>query len=145
MKKIIICISFVFVLVIVAVSAYYFYTKYKESQVKPQEQLQQKPMNEIESLLKKVGKHIVLPTDENPTIFTVPDKEKLSGQQFFMHANNGDKVLIYEKNKKAFLYDVVSDKIIEVGPVTFETPAVSPLVTPSVRMPTKEASAAAGF
>ena len=61
-----------------------------------------------------------------------------------MHANNGDKVLIYEKIK-AFLYDVVSDKIIEVGPVTFETPAVSPLVTPSVRMPTKEASAAAGF
>lgn len=57
MKKIIVLISFVFMLTIGAVSAYYFYTKYKESQVKPQEQLQQKPMNEIESLLKSRETH----------------------------------------------------------------------------------------
>jgi hypothetical protein len=48
---------------------------------------------------------------------TVTDKEKLSGQLFFANAKNGDKVLVYEKAKKAFLYDPVADMVIEVGPV----------------------------
>jgi hypothetical protein len=86
-----------------------------------------------------VGKLILLPSGETPTIMTVTDKQKLTGQQFFANAKNGDKVLIYEKAKKAFLYDPVADKIIEVSPILTASPspsasAVTPTVAPTVAL-----------
>ncbi len=71
---------------------------------------------EQQSLVDKLGKLMELPTDEQPTIATVSDVNKLKGQPFFSKAKNGFKVLIYPKNKKAILYDPISNKIIEVGP-----------------------------
>lgn len=61
----------------------------------------------------EIGKIIVLPTDENPTIGTVTDVEKLRvNQPFFNSAKNGDKLIMY--SKKAILYDPVAKKIIDV-------------------------------
>ena len=76
---------------------------------------------EFESILDMVGKHIVLPKDESPTIATVSDVDKLKETQpFFKNAKNGYRVLVYEKAKKAYLYDPVGDKIVDVGTVNLE-------------------------
>lgn len=96
----------------------YFYYKYADAQ----KQLRVKNES-IDDLVSKVARHILLPTGETPTVMTVTDTQKLSGQVFFSNAKNDDKVLIYEKSKKAFLYDVAGDRVLEVGPVTFETPS----------------------
>src|SRR5471032_1664638 len=56
-----------------------------------------------------VRKLMVLP-DEQPTIATVTDPEKLKNQSFFASAKSGDKVLIFSQAKKAVLYDPVADK-----------------------------------
>lgn len=64
-----------------------------------------------------VGKLMVLPTDETPTVATVTDVEKLKTQPFFAKAKNGDKVLIYTKNRLAILYDPAANKIVAVGTV----------------------------
>ena len=67
-----------------------------------------------------VGRLIVLPEGEVPTLATVSDPEKLKDQAFFAHAKAGYKVLIYTKARKAFLYDPSQDKLIEVAPITTE-------------------------
>lgn len=94
-------------------AAYIFYTQAQELKANPQKVVQA----EIEALLAQIGKLILLPTDEQPTIATVADPEKLKDQVFFANAHKGDKVLIYTKSRKAILYDPVANKIIEVAPV----------------------------
>lgn len=71
---------------------------------------------EADKVVEKVAKMVELP-QEQPTIATVSDIEKLKGQQFFARAQNGDKVLIYQNAKKAILYRPSSGKIVEFGPI----------------------------
>lgn len=73
----------------------------------------------IKKTIEAVGKLMVLPTDEDPTVATVLDQEKLKDQSFFKNAQNGDVVLIYAKAGKAILYRQSARKIIEVGPIVF--------------------------
>src|SRR5450759_35049 len=105
----------VFILVIVilllaAIPSVYFYTQY--AAMKKQVAAAKPAPEDPKALIARVAKHILLPTGEDPTVMTVTDKEKLSGQLFFANAKNGDKVLVYEKAKKAFLYDPVADMVI---------------------------------
>ncbi len=75
---------------------------------------------EINTLIERVGELIVLPTGEEPTVATVSDPEKLKDQVFFANAKVGDKVLIYTKARKAYLYDPEGDILLEVAPITAE-------------------------
>lgn len=71
-----------------------------------------------EQLLAKVGRLIVLPTGETPTIASVVDSEKLKGEQaFYRDVQNGDYVLIYPQAQKAFIYRPTTDVLVNVGPV----------------------------
>jgi len=72
---------------------------------------------ETAKLVELVGKLIVLPAGETPTIATVNDPEKLKDQPFFANAKAGDKVLIYTNAKKAILYSPSENKIVEVAPL----------------------------
>lgn len=103
------------VLVLTAVPSYYFFDKYKTSQ-----ELLKNPTEaarvEVQALVQQVGKFIELPNEE-PTVATVSDKEKLADQPFFVKAENGDKVLIYTQARKAILYRPAANKIIEVSTV----------------------------
>jgi len=75
---------------------------------------------EITTLIERVGKLIKLPTGEEPTVATVSDPAKLKDQVFFANAQVGDKVLIYTKARKAYLYDPEGDILLEVAPITAE-------------------------
>ncbi len=75
--------------------------------------------DETKQLVDKVSKLILLPNDEIPTVATVSDPEKLKNQAFFSKAKNGDRVLIYTASKRAYLYDPVANKILEVAPIDF--------------------------
>lgn len=68
----------------------------------------------------KIGKLMLLPEDETPTLATITDVEKLKEQPFFAKSANEDKVLIYTKNKLAILYRPSDNKIIAVGTVNLE-------------------------
>ena len=71
--------------------------------------------SEVQSLVDKVGKIIDLPKGELPTVATVSDVTKLTGQPFFEKAKNGDQVLFYTESRKAFIYDPVKNVIVEVA------------------------------
>jgi uncharacterized protein HemX len=115
----------------------YFYIQYDKTQ-----KLLKNPtvaaQAEQKDLIKAVSKLIELPKDEEPTIATVSDVNKLKGQAFFAKAQNGFKVLIYPKSKKAILYDPKANKIIEVGPINIGDKAAQPASTGSTDATVKE-------
>lgn len=76
---------------------------------------------ESQDLVKKVSRFISLPEGELPTIATVSDYKKLKNQTFFEKSQNGDKVLIYTKAKKAYLYRPSTDKLIDVTIVNVDS------------------------
>lgn len=91
---------------------------------------QQATEKEVRTLVSEIGKHIVLPTDEEPTLATITDREKLQNTPFFSRAENGDKVLIYVNAGKAYLYRPSSQKLVEVSSVNLQStpsPEASPL------------------
>lgn len=118
MKK---TLSAVLVLVFIVAlgSAFYFYRQVSVLKQNPQAVAEQ----EAEALVKIVGKLIILPKDEVPTIATVSDPSKLKDQPFFAKAKVGDKVLIYAKAKKAYLYDPIVNRILEVAPINVNSAA----------------------
>lgn len=85
------------------------------------QQVTQPVQDEVTTIVNEVGKLIVLPTDETPTVATVTDLSKLAGQPFFANAKIGDKVLIYTQAQKAILYDPIANKIIELAPFSAGT------------------------
>lgn len=99
--------------VIAVVLAVYFYLQVRDLKKNPNVVAEQ----EVASLVAKVGKLAVLPVGETPTVATVSDPEALKDQAFFANAVKGDKVLIYAQAKKAILYSVSMNKIIDVAPL----------------------------
>ncbi len=110
------------------------YLKYSIAQKKinematPQGQ-QEMAKKEVQDILKKIGAHIVIPTDEEPTIATVTDADALKKEQpFYRDAQNGDKVIIFMQAKKAIIYNEGKDILVNVGPIFVnetETPAAN--------------------
>ncbi|TSC76185.1 MAG: hypothetical protein G01um101431_806 [Parcubacteria group bacterium Gr01-1014_31] len=121
-------IMVVFILIF-AVASLYFFSQWgaAKTQIKRLQaelaDVRQNPgkaaREETVSLLQRVGKLMVLPEGEEPTVATVNDPERLKAQPFFAKAKQGDKVLIYTNAKKAILYDPVANLIVEVAPVSF--------------------------
>jgi hypothetical protein len=95
--------------------------KYQDAKKNPQSLIQA----DQKKLIDKVGALIELPKDEQPSIATVSDKEKLKEQAFFKSAENGDTLLIYTKAKKAILYREKTNKVVEVAPIAIDAAAGS--------------------
>ena len=72
---------------------------------------------DVTEAISAVGRHYVLPEDEQPALLTVEDKSKLN-TEFFRNSENGDKVLVYKNNKLVIIYRPSIDRIIQVGPVS---------------------------
>ncbi len=113
---------FVLVLIVAAASgALYFYQQSKSG-----ETTAASSEAEVAALVSAVGKLIVLPEGEAPTVATVSDPEKLKGQVFFANAKKGDKVLLYANARKAIMYSPDQNKIVEVAPLTNEPAPQNP-------------------
>jgi len=112
-SKLIIAIVVLALLALAGFAGYTYYQKGNTSAPGKQDDTK-----EIASLVKKIGRLIVLPTGEQPVLATVKDAASLKAQQpFFAGAENGDKLLIYTEARKAFLYSEKTGKLINVGPV----------------------------
>lgn len=80
------------------------------------------PAAQLKRVKDKVGRHYLLPTGETPVLATVTDKSQVSAL-FLKNAQNGDQILIYQRNRLAIVYRPSIDKIIAVGPVTYDLPS----------------------
>lgn len=113
----------ILILVVVVVAGGIAFWQYSKVQKLNQQvnDLKQNPQQAAEditkSVVEKVGKLIILPENEQPTLATVSDPSKLRNQPFFANAEIGDRVLIYSTAKKAILYSEKDNKIREVAPI----------------------------
>ena len=112
-SKIILIIVAVLLIAGGAYGTYFFYHQYQNLKTNPDLASQQ----ETQIIIKKISQLMNLPTDEEPTIATITDKNQLSGQDFFKNCENGDKLIAYVNAKKAILYRPSTNKIIEVAPI----------------------------
>lgn len=118
----------IIIIAAIAISGY-FYQQYRKTQgelAKLKSDPREAARQETQSLVKKAGQLVVLPEGEDPTMATITDIEKLKNQPFFANAKNGDRVLIYTQAKKAYLYDSVANKILNVAPLNIGTPSATP-------------------
>lgn len=122
-------ILFLIILVVIAGSSgasFLFYLRIQEL-----EKLVQDPQAfnrwEIKSITEKFSSFIDLPKDEEPTIATILDKEKIK-DPFFSRAENGDKLLIYTKSGKVILYRPKTNKVIDFGIINISTSSAASLL-----------------
>lgn len=105
-------------ILILGVAAGYFFWQYSLLKSNPNLTAEET----TKRLVAKVGKIYQLPSDEQPTVAQIQDKEKLSdqlkSQDFFKPAQNNDFLLIYSQAKLAILYREKENKIINVGPLS---------------------------
>lgn len=80
------------------------------------------PEAEAKIIIEKVDKLVFLPKDETPTTAKVSSPDLLIDQVFFKDAKKGDVVLIYTNAKKAFLYDPVANKIVNISTIDIGSP-----------------------
>lgn len=111
-----------FVLLIAIGTSGYFYYQYQQIKKNPQ----QAGQKEANSVVQKISKYMDLPKDEQPTLATVTDTNKLKNQAFFTKAINGDKLLIFTKAKKAILYRPSTERVIEFAPLIMDTAPTAP-------------------
>lgn len=76
--------------------------------------------SEVGELVEKVSGLMFLPEGEVPTVATVIDPERLSGQEFFVGVKKGDIVLIYSATRRAILYDPVANKIVNMASINVD-------------------------
>ncbi|MBP7006510.1 MAG: hypothetical protein QG644_435 [Patescibacteria group bacterium] len=124
MKKLILIL--VLLVVVLGATTFYFYKNSKLYKVDQNVADQA----EAKALMEKVGKLIVLPEGEVPTIATVTDPEALKDQAFFSDAKQGDKVLIFNNAKKAILYNPTLNKIVTIAPINIGEQKSSDPATP---------------
>lgn len=115
--KILILLLAVFFITSVSFAGYY-YKKVKDF-TKSESALKDAKLSEV---LEKVGKLVVLPQGEQPTLATVSDPSQLQNQPFFKSAKKGDIVLVYINARRAILYDPVADKVIDIAPLNVSNP-----------------------
>ncbi len=75
---------------------------------------------ESQRVIAEVGKLYSLPKGETPTVARVKDVGKLTGQDFYKNAQNGDYLLVYSKGKLALLYREKQNLLVRVGNVNLQ-------------------------
>jgi len=109
--------KFILILVVVGAVAgggwYFFNQGNKGFVIRPGEKLSDEQVSE---LIERVGRFLVLPSDEKPSVAAISDALALSERQaFYKDAKDGDILIVY--SSKAIIYDATADKLVNVGPI----------------------------
>ncbi len=113
------------IILVLLIACAFLFTQYQDAQKKLHPAVEVK--KQTTTLVGRVGKLVILPTDETPTIVTVLHADKLKTQTFFADAKDGDKVIVYNIKKRAILYRPSTNKIVNIAPIN-----VSPTGTTNI-------------
>lgn len=113
--KLLLSIAGVAIVVLAAVCGFFVW-KYIEATKNPDAANQEI----TKQIVSKISKIYLVPTDEEPTVAKIQDKEKLKEQSFFSKAVNNDYLVIYSKAKLALLYREKENILVNVGPVSID-------------------------
>lgn len=116
---------------VLAGGGYYGYTQWKYMHT-PDAVYQREAQTYKESwdeMMLHANKQVLLPSNEVPVLATVSDPESLDKNDFYKRAQEGDKIIMYKKNKMVLLYRPETKKVLaraqlnflDPTPETFET------------------------
>ncbi len=121
-KKILSILILIIILLLAFAIFKKFYNPIDESNKKT-DQLSEK---QVASIVKKISKLIVVPSDEKPMIVPILNADELIAEQrFYIGSEDGDYVIVYPNAKKAIIYRESENKLINVGPVIVDQPATT--------------------
>jgi hypothetical protein len=83
-------------------------------------------LSKSQRIINKISALYIVPQNEEPTLAQIKDLDKLKGQEFFAHAQNGDYLLIYTQAKMAFLYRDAVGRLVNAGPIKPGNNAATP-------------------
>lgn len=109
------------ILLLPSACALYFYAQYRELAADPAAVIRK----ETETILSAVSAFMALP-DEEPSIATVLERDKLANEPFFRNAENGDKLIVYYASRKVILYRPSQNKVIEVAALAEDDEETNP-------------------
>lgn len=87
---------------------------------------------QVQQVIERVGKYMVLPSGENPSVVVISDAATRAEQQsFYRGAKDGDLLIVY--SSRAIIYDAKANKLVNVGPIqqNTATPVPSASAAPS--------------
>lgn len=101
-------LPFIFLIILIIVSIFFL--------SRPRQTLNNS--KNVTDIVERVGKLLVLPKGETPTMFEIADPKFLVDKEpFFIGAEKGDILLIYQKTGKAVIYNKIKNIIVNVGPL----------------------------
>lgn len=120
-KRLLTIILIIVIFVVGVGAGYMVYNKLSEKNSKKEEIVD----NQVGEILDELGKIILLPEDETPTVMSIMDVEELKkeNEEFYKDAIKGDILIIY--SDKAIIFRREKRKIINVAPVFMETGKLS--------------------
>jgi len=113
------------IIVVLVIASAFLFLQYRVAQNKLSSNAN--TAQQVINLVTKVRKIAVLPTNETPTVATVVHADKLKSQTFFANAQDGDKVLVYNKEREAILYRPSTNQVVTIAPVSVTPTAGSNL------------------
>lgn len=87
--------------------------------------------DQVSRIVERIGKFMVLPEDETPTVVVVRDAENSQQQAFYKGVKNGDVLVVYSKT--AILYDPVNNKLLNVSPLSRSEATPQPSASPDAQ------------
>lgn len=122
--------SAVILFILVLGGALYYYSQWRavraqlqdlaaqSQQTSVEDRVAQQQAIEVRQVVERVGEIVLLPRDEEPTVATLVNKSEIrENQDFFRDAENGDKILVYKRAHKAFLYRPSAHLLINAAPL----------------------------
>lgn len=88
--------------------------------VKYKQAVETKTLSERQQILQKIEAVIVLP-DEQPDLSTVLDTSKLTNATLQKRAQDGDKLLVYDKAKRLIIYRPSVGKVVDMLTIQSDT------------------------
>lgn len=100
--------------------------------------------SQVQQVVDNIGKFMVVPADEKPSVVVLRDVASLEAQQPFYHgAKDGDLLVLY--SSRAIIYDPAANKLVAVGPVQRNDATPAPTASGSVNFsPSPSVSATPG-
>lgn len=141
LKKTLLLALFIIPLLGLAAFGGYYFKKYNDLKNNPVN-AEQAAKAEEDRVLAEVSKLYDVPKDERPQIAAVRDKEVLKKENpnFFDKAENGDRLLLYQKAQLALLYRPSTNQLIKVGPLQVQnSPVIKVLGKPEDRQAIEKA------
>ena len=84
----------------------------------------QDPRAQVRQLMATVGTLVTLPNEE-PRITIVTNTQELRKQSYFADVAEGDRVLVFNRSRKAIIYNPTEHKIVKVMDLQ-DAPSISP-------------------